>query len=144
MENSFNFDQASYTDLLAEAKRLNGLVADLSGEITTLQNKALYTERAFANRDRQFTQAKAILTSVIESEELDNEDAVKELVEIFGIEVLKEVAFTITVEISGTVEIPMGTELDEYSFNVDSLSYNGEEVDFTHDTTDISGWNFTE
>jgi hypothetical protein len=144
MENTFNFEQAGYTDLLTEAKRLNGLVADLSNDLTTLQNKMLYVERAFANRDRQFTEAKDLLTELIENEEISDEDSVKKIVELFGIEILKEVEFTITVELTGTLQLPMGTELDEYSFNVDSLSYNGEDVDFNHDTTDISGWNFIE
>lgn len=148
MENTentqFNFDQASYTDLLAEAKRLNGLVADLQGDITTLQNKALYTERAFANRERQHQEAKSIITSLIEENEIDNEEAVKELVYIFGIEIMREVQFTITLEISGTTEIPLGSELDEYSFNVDSMSYNGQDVDFSQDNLEISDWNFTE
>lgn len=144
MENSFNFEQANYADLLTEAKRLNGVVADLSGELEASKNKMLYVEKAFANRDLQYAKAKEILTAVIEMEELDNEEAVKELVQIFNIEVLKEVSFTITVEITGSVEIPMGTELDEYSFNVDVLSYNGEDVSFSHDNTTIDGWDFTE
>jgi hypothetical protein len=140
----FNFEQANYSDLLTEAKRLNGLVADLNGEVTSLQNKAMYTERAFANRERQHQDAKSILTTLIEENEIDNEEAVKELVQIFGIEIMREVEFTVTLEISGTVEIPMGTELDEYSFNVDSFSYDGQDVNFSQDNLEISDWNFTE
>lgn len=141
MENTentqFNFDQASYTDLLAEAKRLNE-------QVVSFQNKALYTERAFANRERQHQEAKSIITSLIEENEIDNEEAIKELVHIFGIEIMREVQFTITLEISGTTEIPLGSELDEYSFNVDSMSYNGQDVDFSQDNLEISDWNFTE
>ena len=148
MENAentpFNFEQASYSDLLTEAKRLNDIVVNANNELTILTNKMAYVERAFANRDRQYTQAKSIITALIELEEIDNEDAVKELVQIFDIEILKEVAFTITVEISGTLELPIGSELDEYSFNVDSLSYDSQDVDFSHDNTSIDGWNFTE
>lgn len=133
----FNFEQASYTDLLAEAKRLNE-------QVVSLQNKALYTERAFANRERQHQEAKSIITSLIEENEIDNEEAIKELVYIFGIEIMREVQFTITLEISGTTEIPLGSELDEYSFNVDSMSYNGQDVDFSQDNLEITDWNFTE
>lgn len=138
----FNFEQATFNELYAEARRLNGLVADLKGEVTMLQNKALYTERAFANRDRQYTQAKSILTALIELEEIDNEEAVKELVQIFDIEIMKEVEFTITIEITGTTEIPLGTELDEYSFSVDSVSYDGNEVDVQHESVNIERWEF--
>jgi hypothetical protein len=133
----FNFEQANYSDLLTEAKRLND-------EVVSLKNKAMYVERAFANRERQHTDAKSILTALIEENEIDNEEAVKELVQIFGIEIMREVEFTVTLEISGTVEIPMGTELDEYSFNVDSFSYDGQDVNFSQDNLEISDWNFTE
>jgi hypothetical protein len=133
----FNFEQANYSDLLTEAKRLND-------EVVSLKNKAMYVERAFANRERQHTDAKSILTTLIEENEIDNEEAVKELVQIFGIEIMREVEFTVTLEISGTVEIPMGTELDEYSFNVDSFSYDGQDVNFSQDNLEISDWNFTE
>lgn len=137
MENPFNFEQANYNDLLVEAKRLND-------EVTSLKNKMMYVEKAFANRDRQYTTARALIEEMITEEAITDEDYIKQLVEALGIEILKEVSFTITVEITGTVEIPMGTELDEYSFNVDSLSYNGQDVDFSHDTTNIDGWEFTE
>lgn len=133
----FNFDMASWEDLRTEAKRLNT-------ELEVLKNKSRYTETAFANRDRQYNAGRALIEEMITEEVITDEDYIKQLVEIFSIEILKEVSFTITVEISGTVEIPMGSELDEYSFNVDSLSYNGEDVDFTHDNTDINGWDFSE
>jgi len=144
MENPFNFEQASYTDLLAEAQRLNNVVADLEGTITTANNKLMYVERAFANRDRQYAEAKEIVTELIENNEISDEEAVKQLIKIFDIEILKEVEFTITVEISGVVEIPFGTELDEYSFDVDNITYNGDMVDVHSSDVSISDWNFTE
>lgn len=144
MENPFNFEQASYTDLLAEAQRLNNVVADLEGTITNANNKLMYVERAFANRDRQYAEAKEIVTELIENNEISDEEAVKQLIKIFDIEILKEVEFTITVEISGVVEIPFGTELDEYSFDVDNITYNGDMVDVHSSDVSISDWNFTE
>lgn len=144
MENPFNFEQANYSDLLTEAKRLNGVVADLSGELTALQNKMMYVERAFANRDRQYAEGKEILTELIDNNEIDNEESVKKLVELFGIEILKEVEFTVTIEVSGTLELPMGTELSEYDFSLDGLSYNGEFVNVDNEEFSVSSWNFTE
>ena len=144
MENTFNFDQAGYLDLLNEAKRLNGLVADLDGELTTLKNKSAYTERAFANRDRQYTEGRALIEEMINEGEISNEDYIKQLVDIFNIEILKAVEFTLTIEVTGTVEIPLGSELDEYSFSLDSLSYDGQDVSIDHDSISIDGWNFSE
>lgn len=141
---SFDPNSATYNELYAEVQRLNNVIADLNGELSSLKVKYDYANRAFSNRERQYQEAKSILTNLIEQEEIDNEDAVKELVQIFDIEIMREVQFTITLEISGTTEIPMGTELDEYSFNVDSMSYNGQDVDFSQDNLEISDWNFTE
>jgi hypothetical protein len=140
----FNFASANFSELYAEAFRLTNALKEKSDELTTLQNKMMYVERAFANRERQYTQAKDILTAVIESEELDNEEAVKELVEIFGIEILKTVEFTINIEVTGRIEIPMGTELDEYSFNLDSVSYDGNEISVDSENINIERWEFTE
>ena len=137
MSDTFNFENAQYSELYAEAKRV-------TMELEMLQNKMMYVEKAFANRDRQFTQGKALIQELIENEEIDNEHAVKQLVEIYGIEILKEVNFTITIEISGSVEIPLGSELDEYSFNVDSLSYENQDVSFSQDNVEITDWNFAE
>jgi arginine deiminase len=137
MENVFNLEQASYSDLLVEAKRLQD-------ELQTRNNKLLYLEKAFANRDRQYAVAKQIITNLIENDEIKNEEYVTELIEVLGIEILKEVSFALTIEITGTVEIPLGTELDEYSFNVDSLSYNGSDVCVNNESISIDDWEFTE
>lgn len=144
MENTFNFDQASYSDLYNEAVRLNGLVADLSKDLETANNKLLYTEKAFANRDRQYTSGRALLEEIITEGYITEEEYIKQLVEIFNIEIMREVTFNLTIEISGTVEIPLGTELDEYSFSVDSISYDGQEVSIDHEGINIENWEFTE
>ncbi len=137
IKDPFNFDNATFNELYAEAKRLQS-------ELTILENKSLYTEKAFLNRDRQYGQAKEIITALIELNEIDNEEAVKELIQIFDIEILKSVEFTINIEVTGSIEIPMGTELDEYSFSLDSLSYNGDSVNIDHDSVSIECWEFTE
>lgn len=144
MENSFNFDQASYLDLLNEAMRLYGLVADLDGELTPLKNKYDYLEKAFQNRDRQYVNGRTIIEEMITEGVIENEDYIKQLVEIFDIEILKTVDFTLTIEVSGSVEIPMGSELDEYSFSLDNLSYDGVDVAIDHDHISIEGWDFAE
>jgi hypothetical protein len=137
MENNFNFEHASYADLLAEAKRLNDLVSSLN-------NKNLYVQKAFANRDRQYAVTKQIVSNLIENGEISNEEYVAELIEILEIEILKEVNFTLTIEVTGTVEIPLGSELDEYSFDLDGLSYNGDNVSIDNESVSIDHWEFTE
>ena len=144
METPFNFEQASYSDLLAEAKRLNNLVADLQGTLTSTSAKLAYTEKAFENRNRQYSEAKSIIAELIENDEISNEESVKELIDIFGIEIFKEIEFRITVEISGTTLIPMGQEPEEYDFSIDCMSYNGQDVSYDCESIQLNSWDFTE
>ena len=133
----FNFEQASYQELLSESQRV-------SLELETLKNKMMYVEKAFANRDRQFTEGQTLIKDMIEEGEITNVDYISQLVETFKIEILKEVNFTISVEVTGTVQIPMGTELDEYSFSIDGMTYNGEDVSVDSESVTIDGWEFSE
>lgn len=134
---TFNFEQASHSDLLAEALRIHE-------QANSVSNKLMYVEKAFANRDRQYSEAKSIITELIENDEIQNEEAVKSLIDIFDIEILKEVEFTLTVEISGTVHIPLGSELDEYAFDIDDITYNYEPVEVNSQQVELFNWNFTE
>ena len=49
----------------------------------------------------------------------------------FDIEILQIVHFTITAEISGSMEIRKGTDPDHYSFDVTELYYDGNTVDIS-------------
>lgn len=137
MINPFDFDRASYADLLEEAKRLNT-------ELSTLQNKLMYVEKAYVNRERQVQDARVVVTEMIDENIITDENYIKALVEALDLEILREASFTITVEISGTVSLPLGSDLDEYSFDIDGLSYNGESVDYNQDSVSIDGWQFDE
>lgn len=134
---TFNFDQASWEDLRTEAKRLQS-------ELDIANNKMRYLETAFANRERQVSRTSDIITEMISEDVITDEDYIKALVETLNLEILRTANFTITVEITGTVELPLGTELDEYAFDVDSLSYNGDNVDFSQESVIIDGWEFDE
>lgn len=131
--NTFNFDQASWEDLRNEAKRLNT-------ELEAMQNKMRYAEVALDNRNRQRNTAAEICKRLIEESVIDDSDDIKALVEALGIEIAREVNFTVTIEITGTLELPYGEELDEYAFDVDSLSYNGEDVCIDHQTVNTLDW----
>jgi acyl-ACP thioesterase len=147
----FIFHNASYDDVVNEALAQRTLARELqqnletvSSDLESANNKLRYVQKAFDNRDRQYAVAKQIITNLIENNEINNEEYVAELIEVLGIEILKEVSFALTIEITGTVEIPLGTELDEYSFNVDSLSYNGSDVCVNNESISIDDWEFTE
>jgi hypothetical protein len=112
----FNFDQANYSDLLAEAKRLD--------------NRLRITQSALNNRERQFQLAKGTFTELLEvnPDLFGDEDLLTEIMNEFDIEILQTVNFTITVELTGTMEIRRGTDPDLYSFDVPEVYYDGEPV----------------
>lgn len=144
MENTFDFYNAQYSDLLTEALRLNKLVATLVEEGQADANKLLYTEKAFENRDRQFKAGRMLIEEMINDSLITDDEYIKQLVEIFGLEIMREVTFNLTITVSGTVELPLGSELDEYGFDIDGLSYNGDNVSIDHESVQIDDWEFTE
>ena len=133
----FNFDLASWEDLRTEAKRLQS-------ELEIANNKARYTETAFANRERQRAVVAEIVERLIEDKIICDKDDITTLAENLGLEINRTVNFTVTVEITGSIELPYGEDLDEYSFDVDSLTYNGESVDIDHSSVDNLDWDDSE
>jgi hypothetical protein len=131
--NTFNFDQASWEDLRNEAKRLNSA-------LESMNNKMRYVEVALANRERQRSVAAEICERLIKDGSISEDEDISALVEALGLEITREVAFTITVEISGTLELPYGEELDEYAFDVDSVTYNGDSVDVSDNRVENLEW----
>ena len=130
---TFNFDTASWEDLRNEGKRLQN-------ELDIANNKARYTETAFANRERQRAVVAEIVERLINDKIICDVDDINTLCENLGLEITRTVNFTVTVEITGSIELPYGEELDEYSFDVDSLSYNGDCVDIDHQTVENLDW----
>lgn len=130
---TFNFDQASWEDLRNEAKRLQS-------ELDIANNKARYTETAFANRDRQLKAVAEVVERLIKDGIIDDKDDISTLVENLNLEITRTVNFTVTVEITGSLELTYGEDLDEYSFEVDSLTYNGDYVNIDHSSVDNLEW----
>ena len=130
---TFNFDQASWEDLRNEAKRLQS-------ELDIANNKARYTETAFANRERQRAVVAEIVERLINDKIICDTEDINALCENLGLEITRTVNFTLTVEITGSLELPYGEELDEYSFEVDGVTYNGDSVDIDHSSVDSVDW----
>ena len=126
----FDFHNASYGDLLSHAMYLND-------ELQTALNKIGAIEVAFANRDRQYREASDIVNDLIEDGILSNSDSIHRLAQVLSISATRTVTFTVTVELSGEVEIPYGEELDDYGFSVDGLTYNGDSVYFNEGNIDV-------
>ena len=135
--NDFNFDQANYTDLLAEAKRLNTQVSELENRVNIYQV-------ALVNRDRQLNTVAPIIKELIESEVITDEDVIGTLVEQLNLAIMRSVSFTVTMEITGTMEIPYGQDVEEYSFEVESLTYDGNMVDVDYSSVESLNYDFTE
>ena len=126
----FDFHNASYGDLLSHAMYLND-------ELQTALNKIAAIEVAYANRDRQYREASDIVNDLIEEGSISDTESIHRLAQVLSISATRTVSFTVTVELSGEVEIPYGEELDDYGFSIDGLSYNGEGVYFNEGHAEV-------
>lgn len=126
----FNFEQASYGDLFAHAKQLD--------------NALRMTQTALANRERQRLLVSSAVQELIENGTISDEEAIEIFVENLDINLTRVVNFTITMEITGSLELPYGEQVSEYNFEVEQLSYDGNyiEVDSSN-VTDLE-WDFNE
>lgn len=127
-----------------ELDELKTQLATAQQQLEIAENKLRYTEKAFSNRDRQWNAGRELIKEMIVEGDISEKEHLEKLVEVFDIEILREVNFTVTIEVSGTVEIPLGSELDEYSFSIDGLSYDGTDVTIDNDSISIDDWDFTE
>lgn len=127
----FNFDLASYGDLLAEAKRL-------SSEVERIQQDLNRTQIAFGNRDRQRDEVSEVVQELIDERTITNPEHLTVLCR--NLDVIapsRTINFTVTVELTGSFELEFGEELDDYGFSVDGLTYNGESVNFDEGHFDV-------
>lgn len=127
----FNFDLASYGDLLAEAKRL-------SSEVERIQQDLNRTQVAFTNRDRQRDEVSEVVQELIDERTITNPEHLTVLCR--NLDVIapsRTINFTVTVELTGSFELEFGEELDDYGFSVDGLTYNGESVNFDEGHFDV-------
>mgnify|MGYP006268813323 CR=1 FL=1 len=136
MENPFDFAQASYGDLLVEAKRLND-------EVTSLQNKMMFVEKAFANRDRQVMEAKALIEEMVTEGEITDEDYIQKLAEVLNLDITRTVTVDVTITGTITLELPYKEnpdEISEYAFSVElsSYDYDVQEYDLSIDEISLS------
>ena len=126
----FNPENLCYNDLLAEAKRLND-------ELQTALNKIGAIEVAYANRDRQYREASYIVDDLIEEGILSDPESIQRLAQVLSISATRTVTFTVTIELSGEVEVEYGQELDDCGFSIDGLTFNGESVYFNEGNIDV-------
>ena len=126
----FNFDQASYGDLLAEAKRLD--------------NALRMCQTALANRERQRSVVSTTVQELIENKVITDEDAIEVLVENLDIIISRLVHFTVTVEVTGSMEVPYGQEVSEDYFEVDEMTYDGNRVDVDYSSVESLHFDFDE
>lgn len=127
----FNFDLASYGDLLAEAKRLDS-------EVERIKQDLNRTQIAFSNRDRQRDEVSEVVQELIDERTITNPEHLTVLCR--NLDVIapsRTINFTVTVELTGSFELEFGEELDDYGFSVDGLTYNGESVNFDEGHFDV-------
>lgn len=134
---NFDFDQASYGDLLIEAKRI-------TSEHDFLQNKLMFVQQAFDNRDRQYREASRVVQELIENNAITDQEVIDSLVEVLDITLTRTVNFTVLVEVTGSMEVAWGEEISEYSFEIEQMSYDGNSVDVDYSSVTDLNYDFNE
>jgi hypothetical protein len=112
----------------------------LNGQIENLQriqeNQATQIRRQ-ANEVSEFEDR---LKEAVENDEIDG-DLAKEFADIFGLELSKEYNITITASWSGTLKVPFGQSVDDFSFSVEyptpDYSCDEFELEVDEDETDF-------
>ena len=137
----FVLDYASHEELLAEAKRLVEENKRLQDELETAQNKLIYTEKAFQNRDRQHSTASSLVQEMIEDKTITDPTMLKALCECLDVTATRTVEFTLTIEVTGTMDMPFDEEPDDGCFGVEGITYNGEWLDLDSEDITLDGWN---
>ena len=127
----FDFDLASPYDLVVEGKRL-------TVELEAAQNKLLYTQKAFENRDRQYNTASSLVQEMIDDKTITDPEMLKALCNCLDVTASRRVSFSLTIEVSGEMDIPFDEDLDDYGFSLDGISYNGEYVSLDSEDIDVS------
>ena len=118
-ETTFNFEQASYTDLFNYAK-------DIQNQLVETNHRSKMMEVGIANLSRKQLEAGKIVERLIQDKIIEDEEDITTLVTALDITLFRTMNFTISLEITGQIDIPFGEEVSEYNFEIDGVSYNGQ------------------
>lgn len=134
----FNFEQASYSDLLVFAKDTDARCVKLLSDLSMAQQELSRTQVAFQNRDRQRDEVSEVVQELIDNGSITDADHLTILCKNLDVVApSRTINFTVTVELTGSFELEYGEELDDYGFSVDGLTYNGQSVEFDEGHFDV-------
>lgn len=97
-------------------------VEELQAKVDVLQ---LVSKRQYDKLDA----VKQIVSDLIEHNEIMNDEAVGELNTILELNLTRTVEVVVKSETTVSIELPLGTEVDEWDFDVTEIQYNGDSVD---------------
>lgn len=107
---------------------------------TTLENKVTPTveelqakldvfQLVASRQNDKLDKVKLIVSDLIENNEIMNDEAVGELNTILDLKLTRTVEVVVKSETTVSIELPLGTEVDEWDFDVTEIQYNGDSVD---------------
>jgi hypothetical protein len=102
-------------------------VEELQSKVDVLQ---LVSKRQYDKLDK----VKQIVSDLIENNEIMNDEAVGELNTILELNLTRTVEVVVKSETIVSIELPLGTEVDEWDFDVTEIQYNGDSVDIVDGT----------
>lgn len=118
----------------ADVEFYNALIASRDSEIAILSS-------ASNNLRRKLVSAGEIVEGLIEDGTITDAEVIGELCLALDLELMRTVEVSLTAEILLSVEVPYGTEIGEYDFDITEVQYNGDSqeiTDFSIMTVDVN------
>jgi hypothetical protein len=127
------------TPLPLDIQELEQKVARISNELTHLTNDRDYWQDRALNYSNKIL---ALETYIKDNFDYLDADVVRELTEMFDLAIMKEYDVEVTVRFTGTIEAPLGFDMDELENNLDAhlnVSYYADSMsgEFSEDSVEI-------
>lgn len=102
--------------------------------VEELQSKVDVLQLVSSRQHDKLDKVKQIVSDLIENNEIMNDEAVGELNTILELNLTRTVEVVVKSETIVSIELPLGTEVDEWDFDVTEIQYNGDSVDIVDGT----------
>lgn len=109
-------------------KYLDVQLKEARTELDSVRQELARTQFSLQNLGGQRDAVSEAVQDLIDSGVITDKESIKVLASNLDLSVTRTIAFTITAEITGEVELEWGESLDDYGFSIDGLSYNGSYV----------------
>lgn len=115
-------------------------IVNLKQQVATLENLREHWQRQYNEAQQKIANVKGHIFDMYSMNGSVDED-IKEIAELLGITLMKEIQGTATCEITWTAQVPLDFDADDFeiSFDVNCETYEAEDFDYNEDNTEVCG-----